>query len=65
VEMIIENLVANSGNAKTLIKKLVPILGRESSCKCQTSMKYAIMTDPKKRNPETVKKLKTILPEYF
>jgi 5'-methylthioadenosine phosphorylase len=65
VEMVIGNLLANSGNAKTLIKKMIPALGAESKCSCQGSMQYAIMTDPKKRNVEAVNKLKKILPKYF
>jgi 5'-methylthioadenosine phosphorylase len=65
IEMVIGNLTANSGNAKELIKKIIPALGKEKECGCQSAMKYAIMTDPKKRNQKTVEKLKKILPAYF
>jgi 5'-methylthioadenosine phosphorylase len=65
VEMVIANFNANAENAKTLIKSLIAAFGKSSDCKCQSAMQFAIMTDPEKRNPETVKKLKTILSKYF
>ena len=65
VEMVIGNLTANSGNAKNLIRLIVPALAEKPACVCESAMKYAIMTNPAKRNPDTVKKLKAILPEYF
>lgn len=64
VDMVVENLAANSGNAKALIRKLVPALGGGEACPCRSAMKYAVMTDPKKRRPETVAKLKYVLPNY-
>jgi 5'-methylthioadenosine phosphorylase len=65
IEMVIGNLNANSGNAKALIQALISRLGNEKGCACQSAMKFAIMTDPKKRNAEAVKKLKAILPDYL
>jgi 5'-methylthioadenosine phosphorylase len=56
IEMVIGNLNANSGNAKSLIHSLITKLGHDKGCACQSAMKFAIMTDPKKRNPDTVKK---------
>jgi 5'-methylthioadenosine phosphorylase len=65
VEMVLANFNANAENAKKLIKSLIAILGKSGDCKCRSAMQFAIMTDPKKWNPETVNKLKTILPKYF
>jgi len=65
VEMVIANLTANSAHAKALIRAIVSVLGKDSSCACQTAMKYAIMTDPAKRPAGTIAKLSAILPHYF
>jgi 5'-methylthioadenosine phosphorylase len=65
VEMVIGNVVANSNNAKTLIKNIIPKLGQTRGCTCKGATKNAIMTAPDKQNPKTKEKLKTILPEYF
>jgi len=63
VDMVIQNLNANSDHAKALIREIVPALGHDIECSCHSAMKGAVMTSPEKRNPETWAKLKTILPE--
>ena len=65
VEMVIENIVANSGHAKALILAIIGILGKDSACACRSAMKYAIMTDPAKRSAGASARLARILPEYF
>jgi len=65
VEMVVANANRNSENAKMLLKSIVKSLGDCSDCSCHGASKYAVMTAPDKRNHETVKKLKTILPDYF
>jgi 5'-methylthioadenosine phosphorylase len=65
VEMVIENIVANSGHAKALIRAIIGILGKDSACACRSAMKYAIMTDPAKRSAGASARLARILPEYF
>ncbi len=65
VEMVMNNVSNNSANAKKLLKALVKELGDSGECSCHRAAEYAIMTAPEKRNPETAKKLKTILPDYF
>jgi len=65
VEMVVRNLQKNADHAKNLIRALVPEMGRERDCPCREASKYAVITAPEKRNPETAKKLKAILPEYF
>ncbi|HOU60295.1 MAG TPA: S-methyl-5'-thioadenosine phosphorylase [Rectinema sp.] len=63
VDMVVQNLNANSAHAKALILDIVPALSKDTECSCHTAMKGGIMTAPSKRNPETVIKLKTIFPE--
>lgn len=63
VDMVVANLNANSAHAKALIREIVPALGRGEGCSCRSAMRYAVMTAPAKRNPETWAKIKTILPE--
>ncbi len=65
VEMLIGNLNSNARAAKDLVKVLLKETGEERSCECGDTVKYAVITAPEKRNPGTVKKLKTILPKYF
>lgn len=65
VEMVVQNMNTNSANAKKLVKALAKNTGRERSCACKEAAKYAIITAPEVRNPETTRKLKAILPEYF
>lgn len=46
VEMVVSNLSANTGLARSIIKELVPILGRtEKKCGCEDAIKNAIVTD--------------------
>jgi 5'-methylthioadenosine phosphorylase len=63
VDMVVQNLNANSAHAKALILEVVPALSKDAECSCHTAMRGAIMTAPSKRNPETMAKLRTILPE--
>jgi 5'-methylthioadenosine phosphorylase len=65
IELVIKNLNINSSNAKNLVKKLAGKLASEKKCGCSEASKFAIITAPEKRDKEQVKKLKTILPEYF
>ncbi len=65
VEMLIGNLNSNARAAKGLVKEILKESGKARSCECGDTVKYAVITAPDKRNPETVKKLKTILPKYF
>jgi len=63
VDMVVKNLNANSAHAKALILEVVPALSKDVDCSCHTAMRGSIMTAPSKRNPETMAKLRTILPE--
>ncbi|KAJ3285408.1 hypothetical protein HDU79_007354 [Rhizoclosmatium sp. JEL0117] len=72
VEAVIANLGANSANAKNLLGHLiqkVEIALEQGTLKTvkelKGSMKFSGITDPAKRNKETVAKLHYILPNYF
>lgn len=45
VEGVLEVMRANVGNAKELIRKVLPRLGGEQECACKDALKYAIMTE--------------------
>ena len=64
LEMVLGNLSKNGANAKRLIADLIPKLGKEDHG-LKGSTKFSIVTAPEKRNPEQVKKLKVLFPEYF
>ncbi len=65
IDMVIKNLTTNSKHAKNLLTAIIDHLGRERTCECGEAARYAIVTSEDKRNPEQVKKLKTLFPEYF
>jgi 5'-methylthioadenosine phosphorylase len=65
VEMVVNNMNTNSANAKKLVKALAKKLDNGRNGGCHEAAKYAVITAPEKRNPDTIKKLKTILPDYF
>ncbi|KAI9278989.1 nucleoside phosphorylase domain-containing protein [Phascolomyces articulosus] len=70
VETVMQNMVNNSTNAKTLLMAVLPELDqavRSNSLKpdLKGSMKFSGMTAQEKKNPETVKKLEYILPGYY
>ncbi|MBN2161067.1 MAG: S-methyl-5'-thioadenosine phosphorylase [Spirochaetes bacterium] len=65
IDMVIRNLTTNAGNAKKLLKLLLERLGKERDCECGEASKFAIITAEKKRNSAQIKKMKSILPDYF
>lgn len=65
VDIIIQNLRKNIGNAKNIVKKVIIGLGDDRSCTCRTALKDSIITDPKVI-PDSVKnKLKLIIGKYI
>lgn len=65
IDMIIENLSKNIGNAKKLLAAAIKNLSLERNCSCKDALKYAIVTD-KKVMPEKVKKdLGIIIGKYI
>lgn len=47
VEAIIATLKANVAMAKEIIRKAVPAIAPERTCKCASALKYATITDPR------------------
>ncbi|OGV59517.1 MAG: methylthioadenosine phosphorylase [Lentisphaerae bacterium RIFOXYA12_FULL_48_11] len=66
VEMVIANLSANTGLARTIIRELVYTLGRtEKNCGCEDAMKHAIVTDRGMIPSGAKKALKFIIGKYL
>jgi 5'-methylthioadenosine phosphorylase len=66
VDMVLENLRRNIGNAKAVIKKAVASLPApdEAACGCRRALAGAIMTDPKLIGPAVRKRLALIIGRY-
>ena len=65
IEMVIRNLTTNAVKAKNMLKLILARMGGKRDCDCREASKFAIITAEEKRNPDQVRKLKAILPEYF
>jgi len=64
VDMIIQNLIKNTENAKKIIKSAIPKISSQRQCKCKDALKFAIITD-KKVIPKKIKNdLKIIISKY-
>jgi len=64
IDMVIENLSKNVGNAKKILSAVIRNISDERNCSCCESLKYAIITD-KKLIPEKVKQdLDIIIGKY-
>ncbi|MCB1306566.1 MAG: S-methyl-5'-thioadenosine phosphorylase [Leptospiraceae bacterium] len=63
-EFIIGNLTANATNGKKLLAAIIPHLDTRPN-PLKGTMRNSVITAPDKRNPETVKKLHQVLPDYF
>ena len=55
VEMVIDNLLKNVETSKALLKKVIPALGGERNCPCESALKDAIIT-PKEQVPDEFKR---------
>jgi 5'-methylthioadenosine phosphorylase len=65
VDMVIEYLNRNAGNAQTLIAGAVALLaGRERICKCGESLSHAIITPPDRISAEVKQRLGAIIGKY-
>jgi 5'-methylthioadenosine phosphorylase len=63
VEAMIKVLLNNADNARSLVKKVAPLISLDSSgckCICKTSLDNAIITQPDYRDKKSVKKLEAI-----
>lgn len=63
VHMIINTLMANAENARTLIKRVLPKIGaHDAICSdgCHRTLEHAVITPPESRDPAMVKRLDAI-----
>ncbi|MFO0980648.1 MAG: S-methyl-5'-thioadenosine phosphorylase [Planctomycetota bacterium] len=66
IQMVLENLRQNADNARRLVLRVVAQVARAPrQCACADACRYAIVTSPEHRNPEAVRRLRTLLPRYF
>nr|WP_320133678.1 S-methyl-5'-thioadenosine phosphorylase [uncultured Holophaga sp.] len=63
VEAIVKVLVANAGNARTLVRQSASRIAGDAAaqgCACRRALDNALMTAPEKRDPELVRKLDAV-----
>lgn len=65
IDMVIQNLLKNTENAKRILKAALPRIGKERKCACMEALKYAIVTPGKVIPPKTKKKLDLIIGQYI
>jgi 5'-methylthioadenosine phosphorylase len=65
LEMIIANLTKNIEHAKAILKEAIPAIGRLKNFSAQNSLKYAIITDPKRIPVKIKKDLAPIIGKYI
>ena len=65
VEMVIENLMRNAGQAKTIIGKIIPQIPTEPGWPSHGALKTAIMTDRTLWPKKTIRELQPILSKYL
>ena len=65
VEMVIENLMRNARQAKTIIGKIIPQIPTEPGWPSQSALKTAIMTDKQLWPRKTIRELQPILAKYL
>lgn len=65
IDMILDNLRNNIGNAKKILKTVVPKLSEERKCSCKDTLKFAIMTAPDVIPVKIKKELEPIIGKYI
>jgi len=63
VDVIIKVLLANADKARSMVKKVVPLLhddGKAATCSCRSALEHALITAPEARDPEMVKRLDAV-----
>lgn len=65
VEMIIENLQKNAGQAKNILKVAIPRIGRLKNFSASEALKYALITDETKIPEDTKRRLAPIIGKYM
>ncbi|MBE0712045.1 MAG: S-methyl-5'-thioadenosine phosphorylase [Candidatus Aminicenantes bacterium] len=67
VELILQNLSHNIGNAKSVIKKALAVLGGDGvrACECGSSLRNTIVTDPARIPAATRRRLGILVDKYL
>ncbi len=66
VEHVMETIHQNVANVKNLVKKAIPIIGKNPrTCACATAAQWAVMTAKTAVNKKTLKKLDLIIGKYL
>jgi 5'-methylthioadenosine phosphorylase len=65
IEMIVQNLQANTSAAQSVIKRLMETIQDDSTCGCQEAAQFAILTDPKLIPEDVKKKLALFYEKYW
>ena len=65
IEMVVENLRANTEAAQKIIKDVIKNIPEERTCICKDAAKYAIITDPSLIPPDIKKKLELFYGKYW
>ena len=63
VDAIIQVLMANADNARSLVKQVAPRLladAHASRCSCRTALEHALITAPAARDPEVLHRLEAV-----
>jgi 5'-methylthioadenosine phosphorylase len=65
VATIIATLNQNATNAQNVLRQAIKAIPAEHTCKCDSALKHAILTDPKVVPAKTKKSLAAIIGKYF
>jgi 5'-methylthioadenosine phosphorylase len=63
VDAIIQVLMANAENARSLVKQVAPRLLADSAalrCSCRTALEHALITAPTARDPQVLQRLEAV-----
>lgn len=65
IDMVMQNLLKNTENAKKILKLVIPRISQDRSCACGDALKDAIITPARLVPPKTKKKLSLIIGKYI
>lgn len=65
VEMVIKNLQSNVANSRKILASILPNLPDQKKCKCNNSLKDAIISDLNNLDPKIVERLNPIIHKYI
>ena len=63
VDAIVKVLLANAEKARTLVKKISPMIRNDRDgalCSCRTALEHALITAPQARDPEMITRLEAV-----